>query len=171
MRFSSQRNAQHHVIMISDLLVTVNGLWMWLFAALAIRFLNILFCCRDGLKVKDQRPKQRGNNSPVWAKGGSNQNGKLQGGTSKRRTNKLNSKEANHIQSFFYFFYLLPWIYILLRIPTLSSLCSAQVWCLGERSDPELHQVLAKNGPIFFSWWHSGDSGDTSAILRYCKLT
>lgn len=104
MRFSSQRNAQHHVIMISDLLVTVNGLWMWLFAALAIRFLNILFCCRDGLKVKDQRPKQRGNNSPVWAKGGSNQNGKLQGGTSKRRTNKLNSKEANHIQSFFYFF-------------------------------------------------------------------
>jgi hypothetical protein len=59
---------------------------------------------------KSQRSaaQTEGEQLPCMSKGGSNQNGKLQGGTSKRRTNKLNSKEANHIQSFFYFFYLLP---------------------------------------------------------------
>lgn len=104
MRFSSQRNAQHHVIMISDLLVTVNGLWMWLFAALAIRFLNILFCCRDGLKVKDQRPKQRGNNSPVWAKGGATKTGSCKVEPAKGEPTNWIQKKRTIFKVFFIFF-------------------------------------------------------------------
>ena len=172
MRFSSQRNAQHHVIVISDLLVPVNGLWMWIFAAFGHLLFEHIFLLQRWFKSQRSAAQTEGEQLPCLSKGGSNQNGKLQGGTSKRRTNKLNSKEANHIQCFFF----------------KSASLNIRIFCLGfqhynyhpyavlrcDALEKEVTLSCTRYWPLapFFSVGGCPPMTPvfSSAILRYCTL-